>query len=140
MINNTCQNSQAQAKATSETLKIISHQVMRANESDTESLDDGSGLKLADSETMNTFKKSFQNLVGKKTSKNSDTFEDKILILKKLVLKKKKEEIAQQEMVIHADELFNGSGSEKNIEAAVDIYREMSEKNNAKSKFKLAQI
>lgn len=140
MINNTCQNGHAQAKATSDTLKIISREVMRVDESDNESMDDSSGIKLADNETMKTFKKSFQNLVGKKTFKSADTFEDKILILKKLVLKKKKEEISQQEMVIHADELFSGSGVEKDVESAMDIYRKMSENNNARAKFKLAEI
>jgi len=91
MVNNQCQGLQAQAKATSDTLKIISDQVMRVENSDNESDNEGTPNKLGQSDSMKNFKKSFQHLVGKNTFKTDNSFEGKLVILKQLVIKKKQE-------------------------------------------------
>lgn len=134
MINNTCQGLVSQAKSTNDTLKLISEQVMRADESDNESADGGS-----ENNEAKNFRKTFQNLVGKR-GKSADTFEDKLLILKKLILKKKQEEIENKQLVLEADELFSGTGVDRDVEKAISIYQEMNKKNNLKSKLKLALI
>jgi len=132
MINNTCQGLVSQAKSTNDTLKLISEQVMRADESDNESAD-------GENNEAKNFRKTFQNLVGKR-GKSADTFEDKLLILKKLILKKKQEEIENKQLVLEADELFSGTGVDRDVEKAISIYQEMNKKNNLKSKLKLALI
>jgi len=71
---------------------------------------------------MKNFRKTFQNLVGKNNKiKTTDTFEDKILILKKLILKKKQEELDNQQLVIQADEFFSSNGVDKDVEKAISI-------------------